>query len=136
MGAAPPPSESADSDASVSSPDGGPAVGMTTPVACTPGPAPTTAPTFTQLYTNDFAPGAKIDCATGSGCHTEFQTKDGGWNYLSTWGQVGSTPVGLVTPKVSCLSWYGGAMPKSGTPCYADVMADIAAWAAAGGQND
>jgi hypothetical protein len=94
------------------------------------------APTFTQLYQQDFAPGAKIDCATGSGCHTEFQTKDGAWNYLVTWGQVGSSPVGLVTTNTSCLSWYGGAMPKSGTPCYADVMADIAAWAAAGGQDD
>ncbi len=103
---------------------------------CTPGAPPATAPTFTQIYTKYFAPGATVDCSTGSGCHTEFQSEKTAWAFLVQYGQVGTTPPELTDPNASWLYWYGGSMPASGTPCNGPAMADLNAWAAAGGQNN
>jgi len=106
------------------------------PAGCTAASAPATAPTFTQIYTKYFAPGAPVDCATGSGCHAEFKTETGAWGFLLEYDQVGTSPPELTDPNASWLTWYGGSMPESGTACNPQAMSDLNAWAAAGGQNN
>jgi hypothetical protein len=106
-------------------------------VACAPAAAPSTpSPTFTSIYTTYFAPKAPADCVTGTGCHTQFQTEQGAWAFLLQWDQVGTSPPGLTDPNKSWLSWYGGLMPQTGTACNPQAVADLNAWAAAGGKND
>jgi len=106
------------------------------PPACTPGDPPATTPTFTDLYTTYFAPGAQVDCTNGPTCHAEFKAVQTAWSYLAGFGQVGSNPPLFVSPASSSLLWYGGNMPNSGTACNSQAMADLNAWAAAGGQNN
>jgi hypothetical protein len=106
------------------------------PSGCNPSAAPATAPTFTQLYTKYFAPGAAVDCATGATCHGEFNTVQGGWQYLVKNQMVGMTPPALTDPNLSCLTWYGGNMPETGTTCNPQAVADLNAWATAGGKDN
>ena len=116
--------------------DGGAEASAPPSTGCTPAAAPATAPTFTAIYTKYFAPGAPADCATGGACHAQFKTEAGAWSFLLQYGQVGTTPPELTDPNASWLVWYGGLMPETGTPCNPQAMADLNAWAAAGGKND
>jgi hypothetical protein len=97
---------------------------------------PPTAPTFSAIYAKYFAPGAIVDCATGGTCHADFKTAQGGWAFLAKFGQVGMVPPGLTDPNVSWLTWYGGIMPQPNTPCNPQAVADLNAWAAAGGKDN
>jgi hypothetical protein len=59
-------------------------------------------------------------------------TASGAYNYLKSKGYINGTASSLVNPSQSCLTWYGGNMPPSGTSSSPQAVADMNSWAAAG----
>jgi hypothetical protein len=96
------------------------------------GVAPTGTPTFTYIFNTYLANGTIGKC---TGCHGQMSSPSASYSWLQSRGQVGSANPGLASASVSCLSWYGGNMPPFG-PQSAQAVADMNAWAAAGGKNN
>ena len=95
-----------------------------------PPPAPA-APTWTQIWQAYLSPSSKGKCAA-SGCHGQMATAAGTYSYLQARGHISGTTSSLVNTSTSRLSWYGGDMPPSGPSSWAQAVADMNAWAAAG----
>jgi hypothetical protein len=107
---------------------------------------PTVPMTWMQLYATYFGPNTPGHCGKSVACHLQSQ---GGF-------MCGSTPdscyKGLVTaflvdpahptmsaiadPNQSPLSWFGGNMPQDMPVPNAQAKADVAAWVAAGAQEN
>ena len=51
-------------------------------------------------------------------------------------GYINGTSSALVNSNQSCLAWYGGNMPTSGSKSVPQAVTDMNAWAAAGAQNN
>jgi hypothetical protein len=60
----------------------------------------------------------------------------GAYKWLQGRSQMGGSPLALVDPSQSCLTWYSGNMPPRGPSSNAQAVTDMNAWAAAGAKND
>jgi hypothetical protein len=90
--------------------------------------------TWTQIYNAYFATGTIGNC-TDTGCHN-YPTPKALFSYLEGMLQVGGPNPALTNPNTSCLTWYGGDMPMGGAASAPQVVAELNAWAAAGGQDN
>ena len=92
----------------------------------------TSAPTWTQLYTNYFATGTAGNCASchGSGTQPTFNSAATLCAALKNSGYIGN---GTATLE-NLLKWFnnGGGMPANNNPTPANAVADITAWQNAG----
>ncbi len=89
------------------------------------------APTWTELYTMYFADGTQGSCANVL-CHFQMNGPAASYQWLLTQPQC--SPAG--SPPLACLTCYGGGnMPKF-CPFTQQACKDVAAWAAAGAQNN
>jgi hypothetical protein len=75
------------------------------------------------------------DCAD-SGCHGQMGSASGAYSWLSNKGYISGTSSALVDPNQSCLTWFGGSMPRGGPSSEPQAVTDMKAWAAAGAQNN
>jgi hypothetical protein len=87
------------------------------------------APTWTKIYTTYLASSTAGRC---SDCHGSCSTASGCYNWLKGKSQIPD----IADPNYSCLSWLGGNMPPRGPKSNAASASDLAAWSAAGGQNN
>ncbi|HTB73127.1 MAG TPA: hypothetical protein VK762_07775 [Polyangiaceae bacterium] len=92
----------------------------------------TTAPTWTQIYTDYLKSGTPGNCVN---CHFQMSSASGAYSYLKGQGYINGT--GSILAKTgSCLSWLGGTMPPGGPRSEPMAVSDMNAWAAAGAKNN
>ena len=75
------------------------------------------------------------DCPS---CHehtSNMASATAAYAFLDKEGYIDGTSSTLATSK-SCLTWYGGFMPPSGSSSDPQAVADIDAWVAAGAQDN
>jgi hypothetical protein len=83
------------------------------------------APTWTDIFNDYLALGTVGSCGT---CHGQADTASDTFAYL----QTSYAP----TSFASAFTWSGGNMPLNGPSSNAQASADVAAWVAAGAQNN
>lgn len=94
--------------------------------------------TFSQVYSKYLASGTTGNCASLF-CHGGIGSASSCYSWLQSKGQInGTSTPALTSSRSSVVSWYGGNMPPSGPSASgaAQAVADMNAWAAAGGQNN
>ena len=124
-------------DAGGSGSEGGPPPppakdGGVSPPPPPPPPPPPGAPTWTDIH-NKYLVSSLGHCQD---CHSSFSSPSGSYSYLRGKGYINGTTSPLVDPNQSCLTWYGGNMPKNATGPQPQAVADMNAWAAAGAKNN
>jgi hypothetical protein len=108
--------------------------------------APVTPMTWTELYGTYFGPSTPGHCGQSSACH---QMSQGGFTCGTTAdscykGMVAAflidpthpTMSAIADPNQSPLVWFGGNMPRDNLASNAQAKIDVAAWVAAGAQEN
>ena len=90
------------------------------------------APTWTQIH-NSYLVSSLGHCQD---CHSSFSSPSSSYSYLRGKGYINGAHSPLVDSSQSCLTWYGGNMPKNPTGPQPQAVSDMNAWAAAGAQNN
>ena len=90
------------------------------------------APTWAALYSAYFAPQAVGGCGRAAACHPDAMADaDSAYEFLRMRGYLEGPHSALISPTNSCLRWFGGNMPPTGSP-NPEAADAIAAWVAAG----
>jgi hypothetical protein len=90
------------------------------------------APTWSEVFDRYLALGTQGGCARSAGCHaSEMKDATSAYAWLSQRGYISGTDSALVSPRNSCLRWFGGNMPPKGHDD-ADAAQALSAWVAAG----
>jgi hypothetical protein len=108
-----------------------------TPVVdSSPSPASADAPTWSRIYARYLGPGTEGGCGRSGACHRDAMSDaPSAYEWLRQRGYIDGPRSALVSPKNSCLRWFGGNMPPRGTPDD-DAARELAAWVAAGAPDD
>jgi hypothetical protein len=97
-----------------------------------PPPPPPPSATWTSIH-NKYLVSSLGHCQD---CHSSFSSPSSSYSYLRGKGYITGTASPLVDPNQSCLTWYGGNMPKNATGPQPQAVADMNAWAADGALNN
>ena len=108
-------------------------------VESSPPPVPSPSadtPTWSSIYARHLGPGTEGGCGRSGACHRDAMSDaPSAYEWLQQRGYIDGPRSALVSPKNSCLRWFGGNMPPRGTPDD-DAAKELAAWAAAGAPKD
>jgi hypothetical protein len=102
--------------------------------------------TWSQLYAAYFGPSTPGHCSESSSCHLMSQggfmcgtTPDSCYKGMVAAALVDPahpTMSALADPNLSPLAWFGGNMPRDMPGANAEAARDVAAWVAAGAQEN